>query len=132
MFYLRMERDEWSSLKIIIFTINLVRIFLHGITNTSCCTVKPVLSGHSKIDKTKISIINGSLMMIENIAECSPWRILQFWSFFECLLKTGFTVFYCLLQVVNITRTGDIKFCKAFWSLPESPILAVSFLTPFC
>ncbi|XP_052805731.1 hormone-sensitive lipase-like [Mya arenaria] len=26
-------------------------------------------------------------------------------------------------QVVDITRTADIKFCKAFWSIPESPIL---------
>ena len=32
-------------------------------------TVKPVLSGHSKIDKTKILMTNGSLMKVENIAE---------------------------------------------------------------
>ena len=31
-------------------------------------TVKPVLSGHSKIDKNPILI--GSLMKVENIAEC--------------------------------------------------------------
>ena len=41
-------------------------------------TVKPVLSGHSKIDKTKILMINGSLMQVESIAECSLWRILQY------------------------------------------------------
>ena len=35
-------------------------------------TVKPVYSGHSKIDKTKILMTNGSLMMVEIIAECSP------------------------------------------------------------
>ena len=29
-------------------------------------TIKPVISGHSKIDKT-----NGSLMKVESIAECS-------------------------------------------------------------
>ena len=34
-------------------------------------TVKPVLSGHSKIDKTKILITNGSLMKVKSIAECS-------------------------------------------------------------
>ena len=31
-------------------------------------TVKPVLSGHSKIDKTKILKTNGSLMKVESIA----------------------------------------------------------------
>ena len=35
------------------------------------CTVKPVLSGHSKIDKTKILVTNGSLMQVRSIAECS-------------------------------------------------------------
>ena len=34
-------------------------------------TVKPVLSGHSKMDKTKILKTNGSLMKVESIAECS-------------------------------------------------------------
>ena len=34
-------------------------------------TVKPVLSGHSKIDKTKVLKTMGSLMKVESIAECS-------------------------------------------------------------
>ena len=34
-------------------------------------TVKPVLSSHSKIDKTKALKTNGSLMKVESIAECS-------------------------------------------------------------
>ena len=34
-------------------------------------TVKPVLSGHSKIGKTMILMANGSLMKVESIAECS-------------------------------------------------------------
>ena len=34
-------------------------------------TVKPVLSGHSKIDKTKVSKTDGSLMQVKSIAECS-------------------------------------------------------------
>ena len=40
-------------------------------------TVKPVLRGHSKIDKTKILMTNGSLLNIESIAEYSHWSILQ-------------------------------------------------------
>ena len=34
-------------------------------------TVKHVISGHSKIDKTKIFKTNGSLMKVKSIAECS-------------------------------------------------------------
>ena len=41
-------------------------------------TVKPVLSGRSKIDKTKILMTNGSLMKVESIAECSKGSILQY------------------------------------------------------
>ena len=33
---------------------------------------KPVLSGHSKIDETKVLKTNGSLIKVESIAECSP------------------------------------------------------------
>ena len=43
-------------------------------------TVEPALSGHSKIDKTKILMTIGSLMKVTSIAECSLWSILQyFW-----------------------------------------------------
>ena len=41
-------------------------------------TVKPVLSGHSKIDKNAILMTNDSLMKVEGIAECSLWSILQY------------------------------------------------------
>ena len=34
-------------------------------------TVKPVISNHSKIDKTKVLETNGSLMKVESIAKCS-------------------------------------------------------------
>ena len=34
-------------------------------------TVKLVLSGHSKIDKTKVLKIKSSLMKVKSIAECS-------------------------------------------------------------
>ena len=44
----------------------------------STSTVKPVFSGHSKIDKTKILMTNGSLMKVESIAECSKGSILQY------------------------------------------------------
>ena len=44
-------------------------------------TVKPVLSGHSNIDETKVLKPCGSLMQVESIAECSPWSILKyFWT----------------------------------------------------
>ena len=36
-------------------------------------TVKPVLSGHLKIDKTKVLMEIGSVMKADSIAECSPY-----------------------------------------------------------
>ena len=43
-------------------------------------TVKPALRDHSKIDKAKHFMTNGSLMKVKSIAECSPWSFLQyFW-----------------------------------------------------
>ena len=41
-------------------------------------TVKPVLNGHFKIDKTNVLMENGSLMKVKSIAECSRWSILQY------------------------------------------------------
>ena len=38
---------------------------------SSVSILKPVLSGHSKIDKTKVLKTDGSLMHVESIAECS-------------------------------------------------------------
>ena len=37
-----------------------------------------VLSGHLKIDKTKVLMEKGSLMKAESIAECFPLNILQY------------------------------------------------------
>ena len=34
-------------------------------------TVKPEKSGHSKLDKRKVLMTNGSLMKVKSIAECS-------------------------------------------------------------
>ena len=36
------------------------------------CSVKPVLSSHLIVDKTKVLMENGILMKVESIAECSP------------------------------------------------------------
>ena len=42
-----------------------------AIANHGQNTVKPVLSGHSEINKTKVLKTNGSLIKVESIAECS-------------------------------------------------------------
>ena len=43
-------------------------------------TIKPVISGHLKIDKIMVLMENGSLMKVKSIAECSKGSILQyFW-----------------------------------------------------
>ena len=39
-------------------------------------TVKPVLSSHSKIDKTKVLMTNGSLMKVKSIAFCNTFNLL--------------------------------------------------------
>ena len=46
-------------------------IAVHDQSHPSDSKVKPVLSGHSKMDKTKGLDTNGSLMKVECIAECS-------------------------------------------------------------
>ena len=38
-------------------------------------TVRPVLSCHLKIDKTKILMTNDSLMKVESIAECNTFDL---------------------------------------------------------
>ena len=48
-------------------------LFLDPLDRSSC-TIKPVLSGHLKIDKTKVLMENGSLMKVKSIAECSHWN----------------------------------------------------------
>lgn len=37
-----------------------------------------------------------------------------------------FSVLNFTLQVVNVTRNGDITFCKAFWGLAENQVMHVS------
>ena len=62
----------------------LIRIYsafkqdISRLSRTNVNSVKPVLSGHSKIDTTMVLMENGCLMKVESIAECSPWSILQY------------------------------------------------------
>ena len=58
---------EWHSL----FIINLNFFAEEKDRYLDCHTVKPILSGHSKIDKTRVLKTNDSLMKVESIAECS-------------------------------------------------------------
>ena len=53
-------------------------VFLVSSICSFMCYSKPVLSGHLKIDKTKVLMENGSLMKVESIAECSRGSILQY------------------------------------------------------
>ena len=46
-------------------------IAVHDQSHPNDSKVKPILSGHSKIDKTKVLKTNGSLMKVKCIAECS-------------------------------------------------------------
>ena len=59
-------------------------------------TVKPVLSGHLKIDKTKVFMKNGCLMKVKSIAECSPWSILQYFELHQAIIgiENQFLVFF--------------------------------------
>ena len=41
-------------------------------------SIYSILSGHLKMDKTKVLMENGSLMKVESIAECSKGSILQY------------------------------------------------------
>ena len=45
--------------------------FRNDLEDLQLCTVKPVLSGNSKMDKTKALKTDGSLIQVESIAECS-------------------------------------------------------------
>ena len=71
----------WLRNKKIIFLLRTLNQSPAIISFTSAWyTVELVLSGHSKLHKTKILMANGSLMKVKSIAECSPWNILQyFW-----------------------------------------------------
>ena len=54
-----------------LFIVTPIVVVLCQVLVLLCSTVKPVLTGHSKIDKVKVLKANGSLMKVESIAECS-------------------------------------------------------------
>ena len=47
------------------------KVVIYCVRAENIFTVKPVLRGHSEIDKTKVFKTNDSLMKVESIAECS-------------------------------------------------------------
>ena len=62
-------------------------------------TVRPVLSGHSKIDNTKILMTNGSLMKVKSIAECSPLVTIGLENPFFVFLRVAILHrFYCTVN----------------------------------
>ena len=61
------------------------------------CTVKPVLSGHLKIDKTQVLMENGSLMKIASIAECVSHGL-------------SFVLPSTISNIFSSETTGPIKF----------------------
>ena len=77
-------------------------------------TVKPVLNGHAKIDKTQILMTNNSLLKVESIAECSAWNIMQyFWpskgsilQYFWLALRDNWSwkPIFCLLESGHFTQ----------------------------
>ena len=87
-------------------------------------TVKPVQIGHSKIDKTKILMTNGSLLKVKSIAECSSWAFCntfdlykviiglenQFSIFLKWLIYTGFTVVINQLLFIQ-SETYEFQQC---------------------
>ena len=114
------------------------------------CKVKPVLSGHLKIDKTKVLMENGSSMKVEPIAECSPWSILQyFWPalsdnwygkpifgvLFEWPLKTGLAVFEPALKILviyHIVQQQRHRWAYTCLDSPEPSLLAYTEFGCYC
>ena len=73
-------------------------------------------NSHSKIDKTKILMTNGSLMKFESIAECSPWSILQY--FWPALSDNwSWKSILVFLRVAVLHRFYCISSSKHSWSI---------------
>ena len=70
-----LHSKEQSSVEKDLVVGSLLSLFLNEmitkLDKTLRTTVKPVLSGHSNIDKTTGLKDNGSLMKVKSIAECS-------------------------------------------------------------
>ena len=85
-------------------------------------TVKPVLSSHSEIDKTKILMTNGSLMNIESTAECSPRGIMKVKSTAECspwsIMKVESTAKCSPWSIMKVKSTAECppwSILQYFW-----------------
>ena len=79
--------------------------FLQALTGRFCCTVKPVLSGHSKRRQKLVFKTNYPLMQVKSIAECSKGSILQYFRpslSYHLSLRDLFCLFLsgCLRQVL--------------------------------
>ena len=72
--HILLNTEKWFS--IIIFPVSIRSNSVSG--KTKFCTVKPVLSSHSKEDKKGIFKTGNHLMQVKSFAECSPWSILQY------------------------------------------------------
>ena len=93
-------------------------------------TVKHVYNDHSKIDKTKVLMTNGSLMKVKSIAEYSKGSILQYflpalsdkWSWkpicgpFETLRFTQVLLYYEVMKIANRSELGML-----FYNLGARP-----------
>ena len=84
------------------------------------CTIKSVLSDHSKIDKTKVLMANGSFMKVESIEKCTPWSILQyFWPALrdDRYLKPilVFSLIGCIIFMIFLVILSYL-FLAALWS----------------
>ena len=75
--YKRLSAHEHSNTRIIFrASLHLIAYFVYNLMLT--CTVKPVLSSHSKRKPKLFSKTDYRLIQVKSIAECSPWSILQY------------------------------------------------------
>ena len=67
----RIMGESSDSRRVITFFKEFLLLVFFSQKQNGYCTVKPILSGRSKIDKTKILMTSGSLMKAESFEECS-------------------------------------------------------------
>ena len=66
---INLQLIQRSLVELTVSKFHLKTQYLQPVSNFGC-TVKPVLSGHSKKDKTKVLKTNYRLMQVKSIAEC--------------------------------------------------------------
>ena len=89
-------------------------MFAYAISNKIECIVKPVLSGHSKIDKTKALKSCGSFMQVKSTAECSRGAFCSTFDLHYAIIGLEFLGFSlllsgCLRQVLLLINIGRHK-----------------------